>query len=45
MPNINAFRQAVHENKIVKVVCYINLKNMSPKGEAVSDLRNFISTI
>jgi len=43
MPNINAFEQVVHEKKIFKVFCYINLyKTMSPLGLAICDPRDFI---
>jgi len=42
MPNINAFRQVVHEKMIFKVFCYINLYKLSPKGASICDLRDFI---
>jgi len=43
MPKINAFRPVVHENKIFKGICYMNLyKTMSPYGVAICDPRDFI---
>jgi len=43
MPKINAFRPVVHEKKIFKGFCYINIyKIMSPYGVAICDPRDFI---
>jgi len=45
MININIFRPVVHEKKIVKGFCYINLHTtMTLKGVAICDPRDFICT-
>jgi len=45
MPTINAFKVVVHEKKIFKGFCYINLyTNIPPKGMAIYDPKEFIRT-